>query len=140
MHADGQVGDGVSVELAELLREAAGDRPVVVAGSVCAGCGGRRFWVLVDDEQGAAGRECCGCGNRAFIADSEEFWEEAEPGTACCPCGGEEFEVAVGFTIGGDGTVRWVTVGLRCREDGEVGVYTDWKIDYAPTDHLLGMA
>ncbi|WP_234327507.1 hypothetical protein [Streptomyces sp. NRRL WC-3742] len=111
-----------------------------VVASVCDECGGRRFHVVVDDEQGAAGRVCCACGNPAYIADSEEVWEEADPGTACCPCGGEEFEVAVGFELGGDGSVRWVTVGLRCQKDGQPGIYVDRKIDYAPTDHLLSLA
>lgn len=97
------------------------------------------FFVLVDDVEGGAERVCAGCGVRAFIADSEEFWEDADPGEACCPCGSEEFETAVAFSLAGDGSVRWVTVGLRCQRDGAVGVYADWKIDYGPTDHLLTM-
>lgn len=36
-----------------------------------------------------------------------------------------------------DDEVRWVSVGLRCLTDGTLGVYTDWKIDYTPTAHLL---
>lgn len=55
------------------------------------------------------------------------------------PCGSEEFEAAVAFALGDDGSVRWVTVGLRCIKDGFCGVYADWKIDYGPTDHLLTM-
>lgn len=83
---------------------------------------------------------CTGCAGRAFIADSEEFWDDADPGEAGCPCGSDEFETAVAYSLGGDGSVRWVTVGLRCRQDGAVGIYADWKIDYGPTDHLLTMA
>lgn len=82
---------------------------------------------------------CAVCGGRAFIADSEEFWEDADPGETCCPCGSEEFETAVAFSPGDDGSVRRVTVGLRCRKDGAVGVRADWKIDYGPKDHLLTM-
>ncbi|MET9878260.1 hypothetical protein ABZZ36_27035 [Actinacidiphila glaucinigra] len=55
------------------------------------------FFVLVDDVEGAAERVCAGCGGRAFIADSAEFWEDADPGEAGCPCGSEEFETAVAF-------------------------------------------
>jgi hypothetical protein len=139
VHADDQVGEGVSAELAVFLRNAGDGRPVSIVPSVCGGCGGRVFFVFVDDVEGGAERVCAGCGGRAFIADSEEFWEDADPGEACCPCGSEEFETAVAFSLAGDGSVRWVTVGLRCQKDGAAGVYADWKIDYGPTDHLLTM-
>lgn len=140
MHADDQVGEGVPAELAAFLRESDDNRPVKIVPSVCGACGGRVFSVLVTES--GAERECSGCGGRAFVADSEEFWneeswEDDEPGVAGCPCGGEEFEAAVAFSLGGDGSVRWVTLGLRCTEDGFCGVYADWKIDYLPTDHLL---
>ncbi|MCA1272399.1 hypothetical protein ACIPQH_16810 [Streptomyces rubiginosohelvolus] len=68
---------------------------------------------------------------------NEESWEDDEPGAAGCPCGSEEFEAAVAFSLGDGGSVRWVTVGLRCIKDGFCGAYADWKIDYGPTDHLL---
>ncbi|MER5773762.1 hypothetical protein ABT144_05610 [Streptomyces sp. NPDC002039] len=139
MHADDQVGEGVSPDLAAFLRNADDGRPVKIVPSVCDGCGGRVFFVLVDDVEGGAERVCAGCGVRAFIADSEEFWEGADPGEAGCPCGSEEFEIAVAFSLAGDESVRWVTVGLRCQKDGAVGVHADWKIDYSPTDHLPTM-
>lgn len=142
MHADDQVDEGVSAELAGFLRKVDDRRPVKIAPSVCEGCGGRVFLFLVN--ACGAERRCSGCGSRAFIADSEEFWNEEswegdEPGEAGCPCGSEEFEAAVAFSLGSDGMVRWVTVGLRCVEDGLCGIYADWKIDYGPTDHLLTM-
>jgi len=137
VHAGDQVDEGVSAELAALLRNGVDGCLVKIVPSVCGGCGGRVFSVLVDDVEGGAERVCAGCGSRAFIADSEEFWEDADPGEACCPCGSEEFETAVAFSLTGDGSVRWVTVGLQCQKDGAVGVYADWKIDYGPTDHLL---
>lgn len=136
VYADDQVGEGVSAELAVFLRNAGDGRPVKIVPSVCGGCGGR---VLVDDVEGGVERVCAGCGVRACIADSEEFWENADPGEAVCPCGSEEFETAVAFSLADDGSVRWVTVGLRCRKDGAAGVYADWKIDYSPTDYLLTM-
>ncbi|MEU8762338.1 hypothetical protein [Streptomyces sp. NPDC048659] len=139
---DDEIGAGVSAELAEFLRDAVDSRPARIAPCVCAGCGGRAFAVLVNTS--GAERECSGCGSRAFIADTEEYWNEEdwegeEPGTAACPCGTEEFEAAVAFSLGADGSVRWVTVGLRCAGDGFCGVWADWKIDYLPTDHLLTM-
>lgn len=139
VHADDEVGEGVSADLAVFLRNVDDDRRVKIVPSVCGGCDGRVFFVLVDDVEGGAERVCAGCGGRAFIADSEEFWEDADPGEAGCPCGSEEFEAAVAFSLAGDGSVRWVTVGLRCIKDGFCGVYADWKIDYGPTDPLLTM-
>ncbi|MFE5896186.1 hypothetical protein ACFQ67_02015 [Streptomyces sp. NPDC056488] len=142
VHADDQVGEGVRAELAMFLREAVDGRPVKIAPSVCEGCGGRVFFVLVNAS--GAERECSGCDRRVFIMDSEEYWneeswEDDEPGAAGCPCGSEEFEAAVAFSLGNDSSVRWVTMGLRCIKDGFCGDYADWKIDYGPTDHLLAM-
>lgn len=57
---------------------------------------------------------------------------------SAAPCAGEEFEVAVAFSLGYDGSVRWVIVGW-CRQGEFTAVYADWKIDYGATDHLLSM-
>jgi hypothetical protein len=51
VHADDQVGEGLSVELAALLRDGA-DGPVKIAPSMCGGCGGGVFLMLVDDVEG----------------------------------------------------------------------------------------
>ncbi|MER7760623.1 hypothetical protein [Streptomyces sp. NPDC097619] len=139
MHADDRVEAGVSAELVALLRTADDRRPVRVVSSVCGACGGRVFRVLFDEVEGGVERACAACGDRAFLADSEEFWEEADPEAACCPCGNERFEIAVAFSLAADGEVRWVTVALRCPQDGALGICADWKIDYGPTDHLLTM-
>ncbi|MFE5940738.1 hypothetical protein ACFQ69_35950 [Streptomyces sp. NPDC056470] len=138
MHADDQVADGVSVELAELLRHV-DDRPVKVSASVCIECGSRVFSVNFDELEGGAERECLACGNRAFIADSAEYWEATEPGPAECPCGSREFEVAVALSLADDGSVQWITVGLQCQQNGEVVVCVGWKINYRSTDHLLNI-
>jgi hypothetical protein len=45
--------------------------------------------------------------------------------------------VAVGFAVRVRGEVRWASIGLRCVRDGILGVYVDWKTDYAPTPHLI---
>ena len=70
------------------------------------------------------------------MLDSGDYEDEAKPGDAACPCGGESFEVAVGFALRDDGDIRWVSIGLRCVDDGLLGVYSDWKIDYSSTDEL----
>jgi hypothetical protein len=131
-------------DLAELIRDhQAGGYPVdTVTESICARCDGRAFRVLVDDLQGFAERMCVACETTAFLADSADYKDDDEfdPGECECPCGGGEFAVAVGFSLLDDGEVRWVSVGLRCLTDGTLGVYTDWKIDYTPSRHLLGQA
>lgn len=71
------------------------------------------------------------------MLDSAECLEDADLESAAYPCGHEEFDVAVGFALREDGEVRWVSVGLRCRKDGRLGVYVDWKVDYSPSRHLL---
>lgn len=108
--------------------------------SVCKGCGGTRFGLRVDDDEGCAERVCRVCGAREFIADSEEFWEDATPGDAACPCGAEDFQIAVGFSLIESGEVNWISVGCRCVACGVLGVYVDWKVDYEPSRHLLDMA
>ena len=70
------------------------------------------------------------------MLDSDEFWDDAEPEECVCPCGNDVHEVAVAFAHRSDQTVRWVTVGGRCIACGVLGAFADWKIDYAPTDHL----
>ena len=47
------------------------------------------------------------------------------------------FGIGVAFSLRDDGDVRWITVGGRCVACGGLGAYTDWKIDYSPTNHLL---
>lgn len=117
---------------------AANGEPVtLVRHAVCAACGSGAFGVVVDDESGVAGRVCERCDTAAWLVDSAEHADEADPGEAECPCGAEVFDVAVGFATGPDGEVRWVYVALRCLADGLIGVYADWSVDYSPTGHLL---
>ncbi|MBG6134410.1 hypothetical protein [Longispora fulva] len=129
-------------DLAEFIRHfQAGGYPVdTVVESTCRPCGGYSFRVALDDEEGCAQRVCVNCGVAAFIADSAEYWTEADPGECECPCGGDEFTVAVGFALRDGQDVRWISVGLRCLTDNSLGVYTDWKIDYSPTEHLFNQA
>ncbi len=77
------------------------------------------------------------CGRSTLLLDSGETKDDAELEGAACPCGNETFNVAVGFAgYEGSNDVRWVYLGLRCTDDGVLGVYTDWKIDYTPSSHL----
>lgn len=126
-------------DLAAYLRSfSSGGYPISRVGeSVCAQCGGLTFRLFVDDEEGFAARICVTCEAEAYIADSADYQDDAEPGECECPCGGNTFAIAVAFSLLEDGEVRWISVGLRCLTDGRLGVYVDWKIDYGPSEHLL---
>jgi hypothetical protein len=103
--------------------------------SVC-GCGHDRFRLQVDADEGAARRTCALCLAPHFICDSQEAWDAGEPEEVVCPCGVNFFELAVAFSHRDDGTVKWLTVGLRCGGCGILGAAVDWKIDYSPASHL----
>lgn len=103
----------------------------------CDGCGSETFLLRVDVDEGCAQRTCSSCGRSAWMFDSADYAEDAELGDATCPCGGRVFNAAGGFAMRDDGEISWVFVGLRCNIDGVLGCYTDWKIDYSPTSHLL---
>ncbi|MCY1142010.1 hypothetical protein OWR29_28795 [Actinoplanes sp. Pm04-4] len=131
-------GDSLDDLTAYLREYRAGGYPVQHVKEVtCRQCQQGSFRVLVDDEQGCALTICLGCGTTEPLADSSDQLDGAELGECACPCGGETFAVAVGFAMTTDDEVRWISVGLRCLTDGTLGVYSDWKIDYAPTAHLL---
>lgn len=101
-------------------------------------CGGDVFIVGYDDDEGTAVRLCIACDTEYELLDSEQRLS-AEYGldAAECTCDGTEFTAAVGFALLESGQVRWVSLGLRCVECALAGVYTDWKIDYEPSEFLL---
>jgi len=103
--------------------------------ATCA-CGGDRFHLEVDADEGCARRTCTRCQRPHFVCDSEEHWSDAEPEVAICPCHAKAFEIAVAFSHDDDASVKWITVGNRCVNCGVLGAAVDWKIDYGPTDHL----
>lgn len=74
------------------------------------------------------------------MLDSSEYADDAELEECACPCGGESFNLAVGYQLRDSGDVRWVYVAARCVSDGVLGCYTDWKVDYSPSEHLLTLA
>jgi hypothetical protein len=102
-------------------------------------CGHNAFRLLVDADQGCAQRACSTCSRTQFVCDSAEHWAEAEPEQVTCPCGADSHEVAVGFNHREDGSAKWIFVGVRCVSCGVLGAVADWKIDYAPTDHLYAL-
>ena len=109
------------------------DRIAVVR---CA-CGGDRFTLEADTDEGCAQRMCVGCKSKHLICDSGDHWDEVDPGVIECPaCAGDVFEMAVAFSHRDDGDVRWITIGARCVGCGVLGAPVDWKIDYGPTGHL----
>lgn len=77
------------------------------------------------------------CSATFLILDSKDTIDEAALEDAQCPCGGETFNAAGGFAVREDGEIRWFYLGLRCTLDGVLGCYTDWRIDYGPTEHLF---
>jgi len=125
-------------DLASYLREVteSANPARVVLESTC-GCRATAFRVEADADEGCARRICVACGASAFLGDSEEFWAEAEAEQVRCVCEGEVFEVGIGFSFRDDDEVSWFTVGCRCLACGVLSVPVDWKIDYAPTEHLF---
>ena len=96
---------------------------------------------MINAEVGVAVHVCARCEREVGIADSDGHFDDVdEVATAECPNGHDIFSVATGFALTPGGEVRWVSVGLRCDQDGDAGVYVDWKIDYSPSAHLMTRA
>ena len=100
-------------------------------------CGSDCFALDVDSDEGCARRTCTRCQTSRYICDSDQIWEEADPEAVDCPCGASAFQIAVAFSLRDDGSVKWITVGVRCTSCGVLVAPVEWKIDYAPTDHLF---
>jgi hypothetical protein len=93
-------------------------------------CGGVAFRLEADADEGVARRTCTLCGGVRFIADSEEYWSDADPEVwNCVDCGSEVTNVGVGFSLYGDQRgIRWVYVGARCTRCGILGCFAEWKV------------
>ncbi len=108
------------------------------ADAVCGKCGGKVFWLFLDDNQCVAVRACVACEDEHPIGDSNEFMAEADPDDCACPCGGEEFEITVGVSLyEGSEDVKWLYLGCRCPACGLTAVYGDWKNEYIGYRELL---
>ncbi|WP_051366975.1 hypothetical protein [Hamadaea tsunoensis] len=129
-------------DLVEYLREfQPGGYPVEHVNELtCPECAGGTFYVEADDTEGAALARCAACQTIQYIADSVDYADEADLVECACPCANETFAIAVGYALRHDQEIRWISVGLRCIQDGILGVYADWKIDYSPSRHLLTTA
>jgi hypothetical protein len=119
-------------DVAEYLRayQASGYSVSDVVPATCTACSSQAgFSLRVDADEGFAERTCQSCGTIDLMLDSADVANDADPHSVRCPCGSKEFDVAVGFSRRTGGEVRWVSVGIRCREDGVLGCAAEWKID-----------
>jgi hypothetical protein len=106
-------------------------------------CGGVRFFLRVEQDEGIAKRVCENCTAEHFICDSAEHREPGQRLKAfkCITCKAKVANVGVGFSLyENKSAVRWLFVGNRCAECGVLGSMVDWKVGYEPSLHLLGLA
>jgi hypothetical protein len=132
-------GDAQADVRTELLRysELNGYLATHFADAVCK-CGGFRFRLFIDDNEGAAVRECVTCQERHPIGDSEEYLADAALEECECPCGLGAFEITMGVALYQDSDdVRWLYVGCRCPSCGLTACYGDWKNEFIGYQRLL---
>ena len=119
------------------LAEPGGYRVDRVLPAICGDCASTIFKLRADGDEGGVERTCARCASRVLMLDTGDHWDDMNPTRIKCPCGGDSFEVSGGFSLRPDGEIRWVSVGLRCVDDGVLGSCADWKIGYGPTRYLL---
>jgi hypothetical protein len=132
-------GDGQSDIREELLRYSNANKYVVhhFVDAVCQ-CGGKRFRLAIDDNEGAAVRTCTACKTEHPIGDSDEYLEDSTLEVCACLCGREEFEVTVGVSLYEDSEdVKWLYLGCRCPNCGLTATYGDWKNEFMDYRKLL---
>ncbi|MCX4984936.1 hypothetical protein [Streptomyces sp. NBC_00572] len=135
--SDGPVGDEAADGVLSRLLGGAGpgvaDRRIVTGALVCRYCGADRFEVTAWE------CFCDGCCLPIGVRDGDvrsetTVWElepsalpEPSPSPAMvrCPAGHDLFQVAAAYTLGTDGDVRRVSVGLRCPADGALSLFVD---------------
>jgi hypothetical protein len=108
------------------------------ADAVCQ-CGGKLFFLYMDDTAGVASRQCIACDAEAHpIGNSADFMDESEEDECVCPCGQQTFEITIGVSLYDDSEdVRWLYVGCRCTACGLTAVYGDWKNEFNGYRELL---
>ena len=110
--------------------------------SLCS-CGGDKFVLHVEQNEGIARRTCVLCNAQHWIADSEDNYERGVrlKRFKCITCKSPHANIGVGYSLYEDATaVRWLYVGNRCAECGVLGSMVDWKVGYEPSLQLLGEA
>ncbi|MFF5920306.1 hypothetical protein ACFY8C_18485 [Streptomyces flavochromogenes] len=137
-------GAGADAGGAESRTEAGGaERRIVTGVIVCRYCDWDRFEVTSDE------CFCEGCCLPIEVQDDEGYdgadpmtWELRPPTTpdpaaglnmVTCPADHDLFQVAAAFTLGPDGHMRRLSVGLRCPVDGALSLLVD-DVRMAPAD------
>ena len=123
-------------DINEYLRLYSKSKDIEIKNVVCESCGGTDFVVDCDSDECAIRVKCARCGRMKFIADSEEYWEDADPETVICPiCGCNIYNVKAGF-VRDEERIKWIYIGIRCIRCGALGSPLDWSIDYEPDEEL----
>ena len=133
------VGDSAA-DIDEYLKAYTDRSDLEVHPVLCDECGSDCFEIEVDQEEGAVLVRCTKCGEEKLLLDSEEYWEDCDPQPGICSvCEGKEYNIRVGFLRRKNGSIEWIFIGNRCTDCGVLGSYTDWGIDFEPTDWLEEM-
>ena len=89
-------------------------------------CGGEKFNLYSDDDEGGAYLKCENCNVEHDLMNSKKYIESEFQNT--CSCGNEELGIGVGITTHQNSDdPLWVYIGASCEVCGLVGVYVDWK-------------
>ncbi len=123
-------------DIDEYLKAYSDNSALDVKPIICS-CGGETFTIKCDQDESVIGVKCECCGEEKLIADSADYWGDADPEDYECPlCKSRLYNVRVGFRRRRSGSVKWVYIGVRCTQCKALGSPLDWKIDYEPTDKM----
>ncbi len=123
-------------DIDEYLKAYSDNSALDVKPIICS-CGGDTFTIKCDQDESVIGVKCESCGEEKLIADSADYWGDADPEDYECPlCKSRLYNVRVGFRRRRSGSVKWVYIGVRCTQCKALGSPLDWKIDYEPTDKM----
>ncbi len=124
-------------DITEYLKQYSGNPRLDVKDISCRSCDGDVFIINCDADECAIQVKCTRCGKAKFIADSAEYWDDAQPETVTCPiCGGSAYNAKIGFERADSGRIKWIYIGIRCAKCGALGSPLDWSIDYDPDEEL----
>lgn len=125
-------------DIDEYLRLYSGCDDIDIKPVICHSFGNDAFEVNLDNVESTVQIKCTRCGEEKIILDCEDIWEESSPEFQKCPVCKDSgsFNMKVGFIRREDGDVKWVYIGNRCTNCGTLGSFTDWEINFAPTDEM----